>query len=152
MGELYYFRSLLLHKSARLFEELRIVSGVLHPSFQEAAIALGLFSNHSEGFECMREAVQALSLPYQLRFLFAQILLNLPCSAVDVFATFEEDLTADYLDHGLTPSDALASALLDIDSSLRSGGSSLRDFSLLNTPEHRSSKSEAENQFLTIAI
>src|SRR5947209_17753478 len=152
MGELYYFRSLLLHKSARLFEELRIVSGVLHPSFQEAAIALGLFSNHSEGFECMREAVQALSLPYQLRFLFAQILLNLPCSAVDTFTTFEEELTADYLDHGLTPTNALASALFDIDSCLRSGGSTLRDFGLPDPPERRSSESESEEMFFTASV
>src|SRR5437763_2205831 len=115
MGELYYLRSLLLHKPARSFDELRTISGILHPSFQEAAIALGLFSNHSEGFECMREAVQALFIPHQLQFLFTQILLNLPCSALDVFTTFEEHLTTDYLDHDLTPLDALASALSDID-------------------------------------
>jgi len=152
MGELFYLRSLLLHKPARSFSELRTISSILHHSFQEAAIVLGLFSNNSKGFECMSEAVKALSPPYQLWFLFAQILLNLPCSAVDVFASFEEDLTANYLDHDLTPSDALASALLDIDSSLRSGGCSLRDFGFPDAPNACSSKSEAENQFFTAAI
>jgi hypothetical protein len=100
----------------------------------------------------MREAVQALSLPYQLRFLFAQVLLNLPCSAVDVFRTFEEDLTADYLDQGLTPSDALASTLLDIDSYLRSGGSSLRDFGLPDAPERRLSELEVEDLFFSASV
>src|SRR3954453_4501075 len=119
MGELYYIHSLLLHKPAQSFNELRTVYGIHYPSFQEAAVALGLFANHSEGLDCMREAVQALSLPSQLRFLFAQIFLNLPCSAVDIFTMFKEDLTADYLDHGLSPSDTLASALFNIDSCLR---------------------------------
>jgi len=152
MGELYFLHSLLIHKPARSFDDLRTISSVHHPSFWEAAIALGLFTNHSEGFECLRDAVQAFSSPSQLRFLFAQILLNLPCSAVELLTTFQEDLAADYLDRGLEPSNALTSALFDIDSCLRSAGSSLRDFSLPDPPEHHLSELDAENLFFNASV
>ena len=47
-GELYYLRALLLHRSAYSFEELKMVNGVHHRTFQEAAITIGLFEDRSE--------------------------------------------------------------------------------------------------------
>src|SRR4051812_3030093 len=65
MGELYYLRSLLLHRPADSFEDLRTVLGVVHPTFQEAATALGLFSDQTEAEQCMEEAVRGCYSPAQ---------------------------------------------------------------------------------------
>src|SRR5438067_10140031 len=60
-GELFYLRSLLLYVPARSFEQLRTVDGTVHPSFQDAAIALGLFADRSEAIQCLEEAKQLQS-------------------------------------------------------------------------------------------
>ena len=75
-GELFYLRSLLLSGPGISWEDLRIVEGTLHPSFQAACIALGLFADKNEDQVCMRETVTTFRTPQQLRILFVHLLTN----------------------------------------------------------------------------
>lgn len=64
-GELYYLRMLLnvakgatsyVAKGATSYEDLRTVSGVLHPTFKDACQAAGLLGDDNEWRECLKEA------------------------------------------------------------------------------------------------
>jgi chromosomal replication initiation ATPase DnaA len=71
------------------------VEGVLHPTFREAAIALGLFENDNEWINCLEEAASFRS-PAALRSLFAVILLNSnPTDVSSLFNQFFEHLAED---------------------------------------------------------
>ena len=61
-------------------------------------MALGLFDNETEAEQALREAVDSYCSPAQLQFLFSQILLNVPASAVELFRSFQEQLSVDYID------------------------------------------------------
>ena len=75
-GELFYLRSLLLSRPGISWKDLQTIDGALHPSFQAACIALGLFADKNEAKVCTQEAVDTLSMPEQLRFLFVHLLTN----------------------------------------------------------------------------
>lgn len=75
-GELFYLRSLLLSQPGTSWEDLRTIGGTVHPSFQAACIALGLFADRNEAQVCMQEAVDTLRTPHQLRTLFIHLLTN----------------------------------------------------------------------------
>lgn len=75
-GELFYLRILLLSRPGASWEDLRTVNNVVHPSFQSACIALGLFADKDEAHFCMQEAVDTLRTPHQLRILFIHLLTN----------------------------------------------------------------------------
>jgi hypothetical protein len=47
-GDVFYLRALLLHRSARDWADIRTVDGIIHPTHQDAARALGLVDNLSE--------------------------------------------------------------------------------------------------------
>src|SRR5207248_2781297 len=87
-GELFYLHSLLMYVPARSFEQLRIVDGTVHPTFQDTAIALGLFTDCLEAIQCLEEARQLQSSPREFHFLFIQVVLNLPCNALDLFNSY----------------------------------------------------------------
>ncbi|CAD6263840.1 unnamed protein product [Miscanthus lutarioriparius] len=56
-GELYYLRMLLnVVKGATSYEDLRMISGVLYPTFKDACQAMGLLGDDSEWREALREA------------------------------------------------------------------------------------------------
>ena len=75
-GELFYLRSLLLSRPAMHWTDLRTINGTIHPSFQSACVALGIFASQNEAQFCMREAVDTFRTPYQLRILFIHLLTN----------------------------------------------------------------------------
>ena len=129
-GELFYQRVLLLHRPAYSFSELRTVHNTEYPTFHQAATALGLFNNETEAEQALREAVDFHSSPARLRFLFAQVLLNILTSAVELFRLFQEPLSADYMDQGHPMDQVLPFTLRDIARFLQAGGSSLRNFGL----------------------
>ncbi|KAH8147851.1 uncharacterized protein LAJ45_07952 [Morchella importuna] len=129
-GELFYLRALLLHGSAYCFEDLKIVNQITYSTFQEAAAALGLFENQSEGKEIMAEAVQSFCSPNQLRFLFAHLLMNIPVAAIELFEEYQEALSADYLDQYDSPIMVMNKCLEGIARHLAAQGSRLTDFGL----------------------
>lgn len=64
------------------------VEGVVHPSFQAAAVALGIAGDDNEWLECMRQAVHD-STGYQLRRLFTIVLIfGTPSSPGALFREF----------------------------------------------------------------
>jgi hypothetical protein len=75
-GELFYLRCLLCRLAARSFAQLHTIDGVVHDSYHEAAIALGLFSNENEGHYALLDAIASFCPPTQLRFLFSRIVLE----------------------------------------------------------------------------
>jgi PIF1-like helicase len=129
IGELFYVRVLLQHRPAFSFEDLRTIHNRLYATYQEAAIALGLFEDESEAVRAMREAIEAYSRPGQLRFLFAHLLLDLPTPAITLWENFREALSADFaLDHN--EDESIRLTLQAISRYLRSQGASLCQFGL----------------------
>ena len=94
-GELFYLRAVLQHKAGQSWNDLYTIDGVMYPSFQAVAIALGLFPQDGEAYYAMQEAIQVLYSPSQLRFLFASILTEFPTDAPQLYADFLEDMASD---------------------------------------------------------
>ena len=65
-GEVFYLRPLLAHKAASSFEHIKTVDGHVFLTFQEAAIAIGIFVDSHEGQLCMAEAQACMYSPFQL--------------------------------------------------------------------------------------
>lgn len=139
VGELFYLCALLFHKPAYSFKQLRTVEDKVYPTFQEAAAALGLFENQTEGMEAMKEAVDSYCSPSQLRFLFAHILLNIPVAAVELFKRYQEELTADYLDRFDSATLVMQHCLLDLSNHLACNSARLSEFGL-SEPEEQVDK------------
>jgi hypothetical protein len=76
--ELFYFRALLRERPATSFQDLRTVEGVTYRLYQDAATALGLFQDMHESEYAMTDAIAAYAFPSQLRFLFANMLVDMP--------------------------------------------------------------------------
>jgi hypothetical protein len=85
IGELFYMRALLQHLPAFNFQDLQTVFSQVYPTFQQAAIALGLFEDVTEAARAMEEAIAAYCRPSQLRFLFSHLVLDLPTPAVNLW-------------------------------------------------------------------
>ena len=146
-GELFYLRALLLHRAASSFVDLRTIDGHLFSSFHEAACDLGLFNNGNEGFLTMQEAVQCLRTPSQLRFLFAQIILE-GYPAMPLWLEFRDHISED---HSMFPTNktlAFDYSLQKIAHHLSYAGRSLTDFGLPNPTIH---SVEIEKELLFLA-
>ena len=75
-GETFYLRLLLtVIKGAKSWNDLKLVDGVQHPTFQAACVAMGLLQDDGEWNQCLAEAGE-MQTGSQLRRLFAMILLN----------------------------------------------------------------------------
>ena len=97
--ELFFLRILLQHvRGPECFEDLRTTpDGTLHPTFQEAARALGLFQDDEEYEKAMREACR-LYRPKQRRQLFASILTECePLEPANLWHKVKEHLADDYV-------------------------------------------------------
>lgn len=141
-GELYYLRSLLLHRPSYSFNGFRTVDGVEHNSFQAAAIALGLFRDRDEIERAMEEAVAALFRPAQLRFLFANMLCDFAVGPLRLWEKFGAQLSEDFSRHASrgAAKDRALHALADI---LRGRGFSLEQVGL---PCPQTIPSEVQNE------
>jgi hypothetical protein len=102
-GERYYLRLLLQHvPGATSFEDLRTTNrntpnAVLHPSFKEAAIAMGLLEDDAEWERCLTEA-SSVATGRQLRELFASILaFNDVTDPKELWNKFKSQLAEDFL-------------------------------------------------------
>jgi len=129
-GEVFYLRALLLHKPAYSYEELRSVNGIIYPTFQEAAIQLGLFANINEAENCLQEAVAFHYAPYHLRFLYAQLIIDIPAPALELWEKYKDELSADHSERFGRTDRAYLEALRDIERVLTLRGSNLSDFGL----------------------
>ena len=141
-GELFFLRAVLQHKSARSWNDLYTLNGMLYPSFQAVAIALGLFPRDGEAHYAMAEAVELSYSPPQLRFLFVGVLMEFPTDALKLYADFLQhmswDLQMDYAE------DAWEDKLLQIlERYLQCRGASLSQF---NLPMPRLASSEVTNE------
>jgi 7-cyano-7-deazaguanine synthase in queuosine biosynthesis len=68
-GDVFYLRALLLHRSAQSWADTRTVEGVVYPTHQEAARAMGLFDNRDEGVMAFEELLNLGTAPAQLRWI-----------------------------------------------------------------------------------
>jgi hypothetical protein len=97
-GELFYLRILLLSRPGTSWEDLRTIAHTVHPSFQSACIALGLFADRDEAHFCIQEAVDTLRTPHQLRILFTHLLTN-SCVAtpLQLWTEFRSKISEDFI-------------------------------------------------------
>ena len=95
-GETFYLRLLLtVIKGAKSWDNLRLVDGVQHPTFQAACVALGLLQDDGEWNQCLAEAGE-MQTGLQLRRLFAMILLNChPTSPLTLWNTHKAKVCDD---------------------------------------------------------
>jgi hypothetical protein len=134
----FYIRHLLLYHPARSWELLRTINLILYKTFQDAAIAAGLFVTENEGELAMVEAVKGLATPYQLRVLFSHILLNGCCETPrPVWDRFTDQMSDDFYYRAAEEDreQAVDLCLQSLADYLDEGGKRLSDYGL---PEPRS--------------
>jgi len=129
-GEVFYLRALLLHKAAYNYKELCTVNNITYDTFQKAATRLGLFANIDEAENCLQEAIAVYYAPYHLRFLYAQLIVDITAPALELWETYKDELSADYTERFVTADQAYLEALRDIERLLTPCGSNLSNFSL----------------------
>lgn len=95
-GEVFYLRTLLTAvRGATSFQHLRTVNGVVHHTFQQACLALGLLENDNEWMQCLEEA-GGMQSGSQLRSLFATMLLFChPSQPAQLWEQFREKICDD---------------------------------------------------------
>jgi hypothetical protein len=136
-GEAFYLRTILLHKQARSYDQLRTVDGQLCSSFQEAAIQMGLFADDNEVSIAFQEAVTALKTPAQLRVLFVHLLVNdcIP-TPMEIWDLFSANMSLDHrlrLNHELMGTDH---TLRDLSMLLEEYGKTLDGYGLPSPLSH----------------
>ena len=117
-----------------------MVNRVHHRTFQEVTIAIRLFEDCSEAMQYIKEAIAIGTSLNTMRFLFVQILLNLPCSATILFERYKESFCGDFIDQGLNDRMVLNHVLHHLSALLQLGGSTLEDFGLPEPTESRSTE------------
>ena len=75
-GEQFYLRSILSIRPGENYTDLRTFNGIEYNAYQEAAEAMGIFSNEKECVVAFQEAVALYRTPSQLRYLFIHMLVN----------------------------------------------------------------------------
>jgi len=131
-GEPFYLRSLLLSRPGTSWEDLRTIGGTVHPSFQAACVALGLFVDQNEAQVCMQEAVDTLRTPYQMRILFTHLLTN-SCigTPLQFWNEFQLKISEDFiLEAGGDVERGCDDALKQLGSFLQGHGKHLTDYGL----------------------
>jgi hypothetical protein len=132
LSKVFYLRALLQNRPARSFKDLRTVNETLYSSFQEASIALNLFSDETEAEYCLAEAVESLRTPYQMRLLFVHMLTN-DCitSPLTIWDKFKAALSQDfYVSNGQNWLSAFSDSLLQIATNLQEHGKTPEDYGL----------------------
>jgi hypothetical protein len=127
----FHLRLLLLFRRGSIsFADLRTVNGVVHPTYEAAAIALGLLENDSAWRDCVAEAAIHDS-PRQLRAQFVTLCLYCsPSSPLELYTANEERMMEDFA-RNHTPHEARSACLNAIHHLLHFNGKSLEDYGLL---------------------
>uniref|UniRef100_I1QF23 ATP-dependent DNA helicase n=2 Tax=Oryza glaberrima TaxID=4538 RepID=I1QF23_ORYGL len=121
------------------FEDLRIVDGVVMPSFRAAAERKGLIEADNTLDECLTEA-EVFQMPLSLRRLFATILVY--CEPNDVRGLWDKHLDAmsdDYKRNNTCPHVVQQMVLIDIRGMLQSMGKEITSFPLPEIDESHDS-------------
>jgi hypothetical protein len=129
-GELFYLRTILQTRPSRSFAMARTVGDIELPSFQEAALELGLFADSNEATFAILEGVQTLRTPRELRVLFVHLLVN-ECvvAPLTLWEQFQENLAYDFtLQSNNVVEIGTNLALSDISLLLEEYGKQLSDF------------------------
>ncbi len=74
-GERWYLRLILKNRAVASFEDCKVVRGVQHGTYQEAAISSGYVKDGEEALNAYKEAM-ILDAPAQLRALFVMMTLQ----------------------------------------------------------------------------
>jgi hypothetical protein len=119
----------LQHHFGRSFDDLQTVEGSQYHTWHEVATALGLFSTQSEGYYAIKEGVECLQTPAQLRFLFARVILE-GYPALPIWTDFRIFLIRDHVDRLQSESRGCDQALREINTFIHEGGRCLSDFGL----------------------
>jgi len=137
-GELFYLRSLLLSRPGTSWEDLQTIGETVHPSFQAACIALGLFTDKDEAQVCMREAVDTLRTPQQLRILFIHLLTNSCISTpLEFWNEFRPKISEDFILAAIGDvKQGCNEALKQLGSILQGHGKHLNDYGLPQPATH----------------
>jgi PIF1-like helicase len=130
--ELFFLRQLLLIRYGRSFKDLRTVGSIVYKSFEEAAKSFGLCNEGNEAHSTLKEAADSFISPSQFRFLFTQLISDLPVSAIDLWNEFKTYMTADFLSAYIV-AQAEELGLTQIDQFLRGRGLTLEDVGLPST-------------------
>lgn len=131
-GERFYLRLMLSSRPATSFLDARTVNGVAYDTFQEAAIAFGLFDEQNEADYALQEAVVTRRTPRQIRVLFIHLLMN-DCiqSPIHAWETFRDALCQDfYLQNNNNRDVAEEYALRELSHYLEEYGKTLDSFGL----------------------
>ena len=130
--ELFYLRSLLLSRPALHWTDLRTINGTVHPSFQSACVALGIFASQNEAQFCMQEAVDTFRTPYQLRILFIHLLTNSCVSTpLQLWDKFRYKISEDFILNALGDVEQGSNeALIQLESFLQGHGKHLNNYGL----------------------
>jgi hypothetical protein len=131
-GELFYLRTLLLHRPSNSHEDTRTVEDVLYDTYQEVATQLGLFATEKEAEYALLEGIHNLKTPRQLHLLFVHLLVNdcIPTPML-TWAKLALDLSLDHtLHHHNQPQVGIEYALRELGDALSEYGKTLSNYSL----------------------
>lgn len=97
-GDLMYMRMLLINvKGATSFEHLKTHQGVVHETFKDACISMGLVGEDKEWQICLQDAVDVEVNSFKLRHLFCLILENNhPESPTKLWQMFQKPFSDDF--------------------------------------------------------
>lgn len=137
VGEKFYLRMLLHHvQCPKSFIDLRTTNidgeEIIHASYKEACLTLGILDNDMEWYSSISEAV-SFAMPQQLRNLLACLMTFAnPANLRQIWDTFYDSLSEDFaFNHGLRnrlPDTILAMTLYDLKKSLMKNGKDLSDY------------------------
>ncbi|KAJ1684991.1 hypothetical protein LUZ63_016381 [Rhynchospora breviuscula] len=130
-AERYYLRTLLNHRRGpESYEDLLMVDGIQHLTFQDAADAMGLIENDESLSECLYEAA-TYQMPSALRRLFATILTFCEgAKARELWDRHFIDMSEDYRRRYSSDEMVEQRTLIDISRYLESMGRHLENYNL----------------------
>ena len=140
-GEVFYLRTILQHRAASSFLDARTVNGTTYNTYQETTTALGVFADETEAEYALREADRILlKTPRQLRFLFADLLINDCISQpLYIWEMFQHRFCLDFiLRQQDAPQIGIDLALQELGRSLEEHGKRLSNYGLPNPRSHGS--------------
>jgi hypothetical protein len=146
-GDVFYLRCILMHRPAASWDDARTHGGILYPTYQEAARAMGLFNDTDEGELAFKELIDLGVTPAHLRWFFCLLSLEGPVLALwtTYRAAMGQDIHVRLLRQGhlSTPEIVNNHVLEELQDLLGGMGKQLKDIGLTN-PVPRSREIEAE--------
>ncbi|XP_042969154.1 uncharacterized protein LOC122301854 [Carya illinoinensis] len=132
-GKRYYLRILLNHvRGPLLFDDLKIVDGVVAPTFRKAATMHELLQRDSSLEDCLQES-SLYQMPSSLRRLFVTILVYCnPTNRMELWKRFEQDMSDDFKSTEDSISNVRTQVLKSISFTIESMGKDINSYHLLD--------------------